>query len=174
MATIESLVVEQQENDKQLNKDAEEYKKKLEDYFVESYGPELLNYFTVKNELYSKGKNMYQMIDGIKISGFEYSYEGLDTDNPIYKINYNKVIFIVYKANDDIFEFDYANKDILTQLGLFEKMISELERANFLRWEEIIRNNLEKKNSSLVRNRKDISDKMELLDGKIKARYIKR
>lgn len=53
-------------------------------------------------------------------------------------------------------------------------MIGELERANFLRWEEIIRNNLEKKNSSLVRNRKDISDKMELLDGKIKARYIKR
>lgn len=27
MATIESLVEEQQENDKQLNKDAEEYKK---------------------------------------------------------------------------------------------------------------------------------------------------
>lgn len=56
MATIESLVEEQQENDKQLNNDAEEYKKKLEDYFVESYGPELLNYFTLKMNFIVRAK----------------------------------------------------------------------------------------------------------------------
>ena len=172
MATIESLIRDENKTKAELNADAEIYKKKLEKYYIETYAPALLDYFKYKSLLLEK--NLFDAINGIKISGFECAERDAKTDYPYTEISFDKRIFTKYYINDDIFCVEYKNKDILEQIGVFEDMIRNLEQANFLYWESLLRNNLEKTTSKSLKDRKDISEKMDALDSKMKLKYRRR